>query len=122
MMRQKPDMEFECVACEATVEFSVQDIETSINKDRIELACSQCGKKYVFDSKLSNQLKMFHELILAVQNAKDIIGNISVGVSINGHSVKIPYRLLLTRMNPTVTLNIGEQEINFKFRVEPLND
>ena len=119
----KPDMEFDCVACEKAVSFSIADIDTNkTQSDRIELHCANCKKKYIFDQKLSGQLNRFHDLILSVQNAKDIIGSINVGITINGHTVKIPYRILLTRMNPTVKLNIGEHEINFKFRVEPLDE
>ncbi len=121
-MKNKPDMEFECVSCSRPVSFSITDMKGQQERGLIELLCGGCGKKFVFDAKLSDQLQRFHALILAVQNAKDIIGNIHVGIEVGDRSVKIPYRLLLTRMNPTVRLDIGGQETHFKFRVEPLDE
>ncbi len=49
----------------------------------------------------------------------DILGNCDVAVNVDGKSVKIPYVLLLTRLNTIVSLSVGDKKVDFHFRVEP---
>ena len=58
-------------------------------------------------------------LLIAVKDAEDILGDVNVGVNTIAGSAKIPYRLLLTRMNTVITLEVGGFKIDFNFRVEP---
>ena len=117
-MKDYDTLEFICLneECRNTIPFSVLKIEKGQT-----IVCSRCGKKYTFDNTLTYQIKKFEKLIMAVREAEDILGNTYVGITVDGHEVQLPYRLLLTRMNTLLTLNIGGQEFSFKFRVEPLN-
>lgn len=117
-MRDYDTLEFICCAqsCKKAIPFSVLKIE----RNQI-VRCQGCGKEYSFDKALIEKFKKFEKLIMAVREAEDILGATNVGITVDGHQVKLPYRLLLTRMNTLITLDIGGQQVTFKFRVEPLN-
>ena len=111
-------IEFKCINpnCDSIIPFSINDIEVN---DAI--TCSSCKKSYVFHHEFVDKIRRFSKLIEAVQNAKDILGNTNVAIATKENEIKIPYRLLLTRMNTLITLKMDDGEISFKFRVEPLN-
>jgi transcription elongation factor Elf1 len=113
------NIEFKCINdnCDAVVDFSVSDIESNGT-----VACAHCQKSYTFHHEFVDKMRRFSRLIEAVQNAKDILGDTNVAITIKHHEIKIPYRLLLTRMNTLITLKMEDGEINFKFRVQPLNE
>lgn len=113
------NIEFECIkdGCKEVIQFSLRQAE----KDQ-HLICSACKNEYRLDQALVGKLKSFETLVQAVKSAKDILGNTSVGVTVNKHTVKIPYRLLLTRMTTMLDLKIGDQVLNLRFRVEPLKE
>jgi len=103
--------------CGDVIAISIFEIEESHR-----IRCSSCKKEYIFNSQLVGQIKKFERLVSAIQDAKDILGQTAVAVDIQGHSVKIPYKLLLTRLNSQLKLKINEQEMTIKFRVEPLEE
>ena len=117
-MKDYDTLEFVCLGdnCRKTIPFSVLKIEKNQT-----VSCKNCGKKYTFDKNFIEKIKKFERLVLAVRESEEILGDTNVGIDVDGHQIKIPYRLLLTRMNTLMTLNIGEQEFIFKFRIEPLN-
>jgi hypothetical protein len=86
------------------------------------IPCPNCGKQYSFEPSFLDKLKKFEKLIITVREAEDILGDTNVGINVDGHQIKLPYRLLLTRMNTLLTLNVGGTEFEFKFRVEPLKN
>ena len=49
-------------------------------------------------------------LIGAIRNAEDILGDSVVSVNVAGGNVRVPYALLLTRLNTLITLNQLRQE------------
>lgn len=112
-------IEFKCIkdSCNSLVSFSINEIE---NDGTVE--CSTCRKGYSFHPDFVDKMRRFSRLVEAVQDAKDILGNVNVAVAVGEQEVKIPYRLLLTRMNTLITLKMDEGEITFKFRVEPLKE
>ena len=59
------------------------------------------------------------ELVIALRNAEDILGDTSVSVNVAGGSVKLPYALLLTRLNTLISLEVGDEKMDFHLRVEP---
>lgn len=113
------DIEFRCVKdhCKEMIAFSVQEIE----RDK-RLKCTACNNEYIFNEELISKIQKFENLITAVKNAEDILGSTNVSIDVDGHSVKVPFRLLLTRLNTSLTLRIGNEELSFHFRVEPLKD
>ena len=116
-MSEDGNIDFECVKedCNDAVQFSLRQAE----RDQ-KIVCSSCKKEYHLDKSLVEKLKSFEHLVQAVKSARDILGNTSVGVTVERRTVKIPYRLLLTRMTTMLDLKIGDQALTFRFRVEPL--
>jgi len=113
-------VDFACLDndCGTAVCFNVMDLEQS--KGRV--SCPECHREYHFDQTFLDKLKRFRKLILALQQAEDILGEANVAVTTSTGEVKIPYRLLLTRLNTLISLNVGDSKIDFNFRVEPLGD
>ena len=111
------EIEFPCVGdgCGHILSFSAVDPVS----ERV-IICPSCKKKYEFDPTLMAKLNRFDNLVRAVREAEDILGDINIGIDVEGHSVQVPYRLLLTRMNTYLTLKIGGRDVKFRFRVEPL--
>ncbi|MBN2190306.1 MAG: hypothetical protein JW728_03750 [Candidatus Aureabacteria bacterium] len=118
-MTKGQKIEFKCVSknCDGTVAFLVPQIK----KNSI-LKCDRCGNEYKFDQELISKLEMFDHLVRAVNDAKPILGDTNVAIDFEGHNLKVPYRLLLTRLSTSLKLNIGGQTVDFSFRVEPLKD
>lgn len=111
--------DFRCIQedCRKTVPFSM----ASLTKDQT-VHCPHCQCAYHFHDELVDKFQRFSALLKAVQNAQDILGDINVGVQVEGHSVRIPFRLLLTRLNTMVTLEMGGEKVDFHVRVHPLAD
>ena len=113
-------VDFACLdeECRSTITFNVMDLCESNGK----IACPECHRLYHFDTTFRDKLKRLRTLILSVQEAEDILGDACIAVTTATDEVKIPYRLLLTRLNSIITLNVGGQDVTFHFRIEPLNN
>jgi ABC-type methionine transport system ATPase subunit len=112
-------IEFQCIGtgCDSVVVFSVGDVEQNGS-----VSCVTCKKKYSFHPEFVSKMRKFSRLIEAVQDAKDILGDTNVAIKVKNQEIKVPYRLLLTRMNTLITLKMEDGEMCFRFRVEPLNE
>ncbi len=107
-------LEFECVECHQPVTFSV------VTHSLKPLECEGCKKKYVFDDPvLIRQLKKFQDLCRQIHESEEILGMTHVGIDVNGQSIKVPYRILLTRLNSSLDLVLGDQPLSIRFRIEP---
>jgi hypothetical protein len=112
-------LQFNCQGCQHPIQFSVLDLEQT---DHL-LSCTKCKKKYCFDDEnLKRQLKKFSKLCYQIHESEEILGSTSVGVDVGGNQVKIPYKLLLTRLNSTLDLKIGDEPLSILFRIEPIKD
>lgn len=111
-------VDFDCIAadCARTVEFNLM----SLNENGGQVACPHCHSPYRFDAKFRQKLEKLRHLVLAVQDAQDILGDCHVSINTPVSEVKVPYRLLLTRLNTLISLKVGDQVIDFNFRIEPL--
>jgi hypothetical protein len=118
-VKKDSTIEFRCVneQCREVPSFPLLSVE---HETRVR--CPGCGREYVFDGSLREKFGKFARLVDAVRGAEDILGETNVGLDIQGHSVQVPYRILLTRMNTFLTLDIGGTKFNFRLRVEPLDD
>jgi len=87
-----------------------------------EITCPECHRAYSFDENFIDKLQRLKKLILAVIAAEDILGDVNIAVTTAHEEIKIPYRLLLTRLNSIITIDIGDKKVDFTFRIEPLND
>lgn len=112
-------LQFECIECKDPVRFSVFELD----KQNDLVICSKCQKKYAFnDEQLKRQLRKFSLLCQQLVESEEILSNTSVGIDVGNHSVKIPYKLLLTRLNSILELNLDGKHISIEFRLEPLHD
>ncbi|MFW5893927.1 MAG: hypothetical protein ACOCUY_02205 [Verrucomicrobiota bacterium] len=112
-------IDFECLdpGCLSTVQCNLMQMEE--RKGRI--SCPQCRREYRFDPKFRDKLRRFRNLILAIREAEDLLGDVSVGVTTTVGEERIPYRLLLTRLNTLISLEFGGRKVDFRFRVETPN-
>lgn len=112
-------LQFCCQSCQNAVQFSVFDLD----KCAEGISCSACGLTYDFsDEVLRRQLRKFENLCLQLQNSEEILSNASVGIYMGDREVKIPYKLLLTRLNSTLDLMVGDRPLTITFRIEPVKD
>ncbi len=119
MMQKGHILQFCCQYCQAFVRFSVFEIE----KQNGKIACSQCDLIYDFeDETLKRQLCLFEALCFQLKQSEEILSQTSVGIYIGDREIKIPYKLLLTRLNSTLDLMIGEHQTTITFHMEPTND
>lgn len=104
--------------CESVIKFNVLELEASQGR----VTCPVCHREYDFDRAFLNKLERLRNLILSVRAAEDLLGDVNVAITTPTDEVRIPYRLLLTRLNTIITLDIGNRRVDFNFRIEPLNE
>jgi hypothetical protein len=110
------NLEFRCIkeGCGELVKFSVFDISKNHS-----IRCAKCDKEYTFGEELMGKLSKFEKLCRAVNEADDILSDTNVGINVHSHEVRIPFRLLLTRLNTELNMNVGGKDIQIRFRVNP---
>lgn len=118
-MKKDSTIEFRCVNenCKEVLSFPLLSVDGGT-----KVVCHACRREYSFDAALREKIAKFARLVEAVRGAEEILGDTHVGLDIQGHSVQIPYRILLTRMNTFLTLDIDGTKFHFRLRVEPLAD
>lgn len=119
-MQKGSHLEFECQECKAEVPFSLSGLEKNP-----ELQCTQCSRRYLFDDEtLKRQIKKFDALCNQIHDSQEILSMASIGVDMGtGTSkVKVPFKLLLTRLSSHLDLTIGGKPCLISFRFEPLTD
>lgn len=118
-MQKGHRLEFACTSCKEPVKFSIFQLEN----DEHMLKCSHCQKQYVIgDETLVRQIKKFETLCYTIADSEEILGNTSVGVDLGDRHVKIPYKILLTRLSSCIELQLGDQKVAIFFRIEPSKD
>lgn len=117
-MQKGHTLQFECIDCKKPVSFSVFDLD-----HHSLIGCQFCKKSYSFsDPVLMRQLKKFEALCRQIRESEEILGNTSVGIDVGERRVKVPYKLLLTRLSSCLELKIGDQMLPIAFRIEPIQD
>ena len=118
---QKGSFAFDCRDCKKQVTFSLFDIEVGKEKEKEKIfSCTECGKKYGFgDDTLKRQLSKFAALCRQIQASEEILGSSAVAVSVGKEEVKVPFKLLLTRLKSTLDLQVGKERFVITFRIEP---
>lgn len=117
-MQKFQTLQFKCLHCDTQICFSVFDLDSNF-----PLSCSGCVKSYSFnDPILLRQLKKFEALCRQIHESEEILGSACVGVDVGDYHVKVPYKLLLTRLNSSLDLNIEGKAVSMKFRIEPTKD
>ncbi|MCM8535037.1 MAG: hypothetical protein NE334_03790 [Lentisphaeraceae bacterium] len=121
MNKMRAIIDYTCMEddCDQVIQFNLMQLKE--NKGILKCPC--CHRQYEFaDDLFLSKLEKLRKLLLAVQDAEEILGDCNVGVTTLNGEVKIPYRLLLTRLNTMITLDVGGVKVDFHFRVEPLDN
>ena len=114
----KARIDFHCLEddCNGVVKFNLAEV---CNSD-FQAVCPKCHRAHELDSDLQDKLVRMLKLVAAIRDAEDILGDSSVAVTVAGaKEVKIPYALLLTRLNTLITLNFGDRKVDFHLWIEP---
>lgn len=111
-------LEFQCHTCNEPIRFSIFALDQNS-----EIHCKSCTATYLLDDDvLKNQLKKFDALCCQIHDSQEILSTASIGVDVGLSQVKIPFKLLLTRLSSYLDLKIGGKPCTFSFRFEPVND
>ena len=112
-------VDFACLDedCKAAVAFNIMELKDKEGR----VLCPQCHREYRFEPEFLSKLERLRRLILTVQESADILGEVNVAVTTPAGEVKVPYWLLLTRLNTLITLEVAGRKVDFNFRIEPLN-
>jgi hypothetical protein len=116
-MQKGHNLEFSCQGCNQSVSFGLFDLD---KQPLVE--CPSCHKRYSFDDTLRRQLRKFEALCRQIQESEEILSNTAVGITIGEHNVKVPYKLLLTRLSSALELKMDGQALSINFRFEPVVD
>ena len=108
-------LDFICPECGGVVKFNLMELEQA----DFQVLCPKCHVPYQFDDQLREKFQKLQKLILAVREAEPILGDCNVAVAVPAGEVKVPYALLLTRLNTMITLNLNGRKVDFHLRIEP---
>ena len=108
-------LDFICPDCGGVVKFNLMELD----EVDFQAMCPKCHRPYQFDDQLKDKFKKLQNLIFAVREAEPILGDCNVAVAVPAGEVKVPYALLLTRMNTMITLNLGGRKVDFHLWIEP---
>ena len=113
-MQKDQNLQLTCLECQHPVGFCLSE------KHPIDLLCTNCGTVYELrDKTLLHHLQLFDSLCRQIQDSKEILSYTEVGIRIGSQEVKIPYRLLLSRLNPSLKLQLDGVPIHITFLIEP---
>ena len=112
-------LDFNCQEenCSGVVSFAM----SSVVDPEFQAVCPECHRAYALDDELRGKLTRMMKLISAIRECEDILGDSVVSVNVAGGEVRVPYALLLTRLNTLISLEIGGKKIDFHLWVEPSN-
>ena len=113
----RAQIDFKCFVdgCHGVVKFNLADIG---GRD-FQAVCPECHRAYTLASELRDKLRRMLELINALRSSEDILGDSVVSVNVAGGEVRIPYALLLTRLNTLITLELDGKKVDFHLWIEP---
>ena len=112
-------LEFDCHSCGNPVSFSVFELD----QPQCKVECEECKQSYKLeDEVLMRQLTKFTALCKQLIESEEILSTAAVGIDVGEHHVKVPFKILLTRLNPVLDLVIGDRPFSIRFRIEPTKD
>lgn len=88
----------------------------------MQTQCPSCHRSFIFDDAFANKLHVLQRLIIAIRNAEDILSSTHVAVTTPNGEVKVPYKLLLSRLNTHISLDVQGKKIDFCFWIEPTTE
>ena len=116
---KKPQLDFRCLTddCDGVIGFDLE----SASDPEFQAVCPVCHRAYALDDTLRGKLGRMMKLIAAIRECEDILGDSVVSVNVAGGNVRIPYALLLTRLNTMISLDVAGKKTDFHLWVEPSN-
>lgn len=118
-MQKGHRLQIACKGCKKPIEFSVFELEKGDHK----IECAFCQKIYVFeDETLLRQIKLFDTLCRTIRDSEEILSQTAVGIDVGDRHVKIPYKILLSRLSSNLDLKVGDEHVSIIFRIEPSKD
>lgn len=113
----KAKIDFRCLTeeCKGVVGFDLSELA---GRD-FQAVCPVCHRTYILDAPLRDKFERMMKLIEALRNSEDILGDSAVSVNVAGGEVRVPYALLLTRLNTLITLELEGKPTDFHLWVEP---
>jgi hypothetical protein len=107
-------LQLKCFSCHTEIPLPLSELAS-----KKELTCASCKKNYHFDhQQLLDQLGRFQALCEQLQKSQDILSQSSISVTAGTQEVKIPLRLLLTRFNSVLEMQIDGKPMEVQFRVD----
>jgi hypothetical protein len=118
-MQKGHTLEFSCQKCQHPITFSI----FKLSESKHLLTCDSCRKNYSLnDEVLMRQLNKFVDLCRQIHESEEILSSTSVGINVGDQHVAVPYKLLLTRLNSSLDLMMGDTPCKITFRIEPAQD
>jgi len=110
-------IDFHCLNpdCGAVVKFDLADVK----KRGFQAVCPECLATYKLDDALRDRLMRMLSLVEAIRNAEDLLGDANVAIATRNEEIRIPYAMLLTRLNTIITLEFGGHKVDFHLWIEP---
>jgi hypothetical protein len=108
-MQKGHRLQIACKGCKQPIEFSVFELEKGMH----QIECAQCHKIYLFeDETLLRQIKLFDTLCRTIRDSEEILSHTAVGIDVGDRHVKIPYKILLSRLSSNLDLKVGDEHIS----------
>ena len=103
--------------CSGVVKFDLADV----TDPDFQAVCPVCHRAYALDETLRGKLEKMMKLIASIRECEEILGDSVVSVNVAGGEVRVPYALLLTRLNTMISLGVAGKKTDFHLWVEPSN-
>jgi hypothetical protein len=115
----KAQLDFNCMSgdCAGVVGFDL----VNVADPDFQAVCPVCHTAYALDDSLRDKLTRMMKLIASIRECEDILGDSVVSVNVAGGEVRVPYALLLTRLNTMISLEVSGRKTDFHLWVEPSN-
>ena len=102
-------IDMHCTQCESLVSIPYR----AMAKLPWSTRCPGCGKRYGIESStIAEQIKLFVGLCQQLKASEEILANAAIAITVGSTEVKIPFRLLLTRLKSTLDLVVDGKRIS----------
>ena len=115
-MKGKFTIDFPCQACDSIIEFGLKDLSSKT------IVCPECYKSYEIDKNFIDKIQKMLKLLTVIQESKELFSNSYISINEKDSSIEVPFKILLTRFNSVIKLNIDNKLIPFNFRFHPIDN